>query len=115
MPYVLLGRECNLSLAFGVVVVYDLVMSPEPFILKCRSLKRAKSVYLEVVDRSVRLAWLNDDESGFMKRADVLGLGITYDMLLEALSEAKGTTSTDGRYPINEEIKRQLRKLLNVK
>jgi hypothetical protein len=100
---------------FGVIAVYDSVMSPEPFIQKCRSLKRAKSVYLEVVDRSIRLAWTTDDRAGFMKRADVLGLGITYDMLLEALSEAGSSTSINGQYPINDDIKQTLKKLLNIK
>jgi hypothetical protein len=90
-------------------------ISPEPFVQKCRSLVRAKSVYLEVVDRHARLGWTNDDGADFMEWRDFIGLGITYDMLLEALSDAGGTTSMSGHYPINEAIKQGLKKRLNIK
>jgi hypothetical protein len=79
--------------------VYYSMMSPDPFIQKCGSLQKAKSVFLEVVDRSIRLAWMNDDEADFMKRADLIGLGITWDMLLEAISKAGGSTSMYGNIP----------------
>jgi hypothetical protein len=92
-----------------------MVMSPEPFIRKCRSLARAKSVYVEVIDGRVRLAWITDDGADFMDRADVIGLGITYDMLREAISEAGWTGGTSGRYPINDVIRQGLKKLLNIK
>jgi hypothetical protein len=82
-----------------------LVISPEPFVQKCRSLAGAKSIYLEVVDGRVRLAWKNDDAADFMEWGDYIGLGITYDMLLEALSEAGGATSMNGCYPINDAIR----------
>jgi hypothetical protein len=75
------------------------VISPEPFVQKCRSLARAKSIYLEVVDGRVRLAWKNGDAADFMDWGDYIGLCITYYMLLEALSDAGGSTSTSGRYP----------------
>jgi hypothetical protein len=65
-----------------------------------------------VVDRNIRLAWMNDDGTGFMKRAGVLGLGITYDMLIDAISEAGGSTRINGQYPINDDIKQTLKKLL---
>jgi hypothetical protein len=88
-------------------------MSPEPFILKCKSLAKAKNPYLEVVDRRVRIAWeVGSDSIGFMERADAIGLGITYDMLLDALSEAGGETTLSGCYPINDAIRQRLRKLL---
>jgi hypothetical protein len=50
-----------------------------------------------------------------MEWGDFIGLGITYDMLLEALSEAGGTTSMSGHYTINEAIKQGLKKRLNIK
>lgn len=78
----------------------DLVIYPEPFIQKCRSLARAKSLYLEVMDGRVRLAWEVSSDDGsidFMERTDAIGLGISYDMLLDALSEAEGTIDIDGR------------------
>jgi hypothetical protein len=90
-------------------------MSPEPFIRKCRSLAMAKSIYVEVIDGQVRLAWINDDGADFMKRADAIGLGITYDDLLEALSEAGRTRGTSGRYSINDTIGHRLKRLLDIK
>jgi len=95
-----------------------LMMSPEPFIQKCKSLARAKNTYLDVVGGRVRLAWAASPSDGctdFMDRAEVIGLGISYDMLLEALSEADGTIDADGRYPINDVIRRRLRRILNSK
>jgi len=87
------------------------VISPGPFILKCRSLCKAKRTYLEVVDGRVCLAWeCPDGEVDFMERADVIGLGISYDMMLDALSEAGGAVDVNGRYPINDPIMRWLRK-----
>ncbi len=82
--------------------MYRAMISPEPFIQKCRSLAKAKKIYLDVVDGRVRLAWnVNSDECciDFMERADTLGLEITYDLLLDALSEAGGTIDTNGLYP----------------
>ena len=93
----------------------SLVISPEPFIHKCKSLARAKSLYLDVMDGRVRLAWNGSSYDGsidFMERADAIGLGISYDMFLDALSEAGGATSMSGRYPINDAIRQRLRKLL---
>ncbi len=91
------------------------IISPEPFVEKCRSLARAKNPHLEVLDGRIKLAWTDGKVTGFMERADVLRLGITYDMLEEALSEAGGTVDVDGRYPISDSIKQKLRKLLNIK
>jgi hypothetical protein len=89
------------------------VISPEPFIQKCRSLAKARSIYLDVVDGRVRLAWMVSSANGsvdFMDRADAIGLGISYDMLLDALSEAGGEININGRYPINNLIRQRLRK-----
>jgi hypothetical protein len=98
-----------------VFSVHDLVISPEPFIQKCKSLARAKNPFLDVVDGRARLAWMVSSDNGsvgLMERADVIGLGISYDMLLDALSEAGGATSMSCRYPINDAICQRLRKLL---
>jgi hypothetical protein len=95
--------------------MHDSVISPEPFIQKCRSLARANSLYLDVVDGRVRLAWINDDRADFMEWADSIGLGVSYDMLLEALSEAGGAISMSGHYPINDAIRQRLRKRLAIK
>ena len=90
-------------------------MSPEPFVQKCKNLAAAKNPYLDVVGGRVRLAWMNDGVTGFMERADAIGLGISYDTLLDALSEAGGSIDADGRYPINDVIRRRLRRMLNSK
>lgn len=95
--------------------MYEFVISPEPFLEKCRSLARVKNPCLEVAAGRVRLAWKDGDTVGFMERADLLGLGITDDMLEDALSEAGGTLDLDGRYSLNEPIRQRLRKLLNAK
>jgi hypothetical protein len=92
--------------------VHDLVISPAPFIQKCKNLARAKSRYLDVMDGRVRLAWVDDGAAEFIDRAEAIGLGISYDMLLDALSEAGGATSLSGRYPINDAIRQRLMKLL---
>ncbi len=60
-----------------MATMYEFVISPEPFIEKCRSLARAKNPFLEVVVGRVRLAWITDDTIGFIDRADAIGLGIT--------------------------------------
>ena len=49
----------------------------------------------------------------FMQRADIIGLGISYDMLLEALFEAGGAIDVNGRYPINDAIRQRLRRIFN--
>lgn len=95
--------------------MYEFAVSSEPYIEKCRSLARSKKPYLEVLDCRIRLAWKDGDATCSMKRADALGLNITYDMLEEALSEAGGIIDVNGRYPINNVILQRLRKLLNFK
>ena len=86
------------------------VISPEPFVRKCKSLAAAKNTYLDVVDGRVRLVWTgsSDDATDFMERADAIGLGISYDMLLEALFEAGGTIDINGSYPIDDAIRQRL-------
>ncbi|MCU0637026.1 MAG: hypothetical protein MUE87_00140 [Methanothrix sp.] len=91
------------------------MISPEPFIRKCKSLAAAKNTYVDVVEGRVRLVWTGSSNgaAGFMERADVIGLGISYDMLLEALSEAGGAIDANGRYPINDAIRQRLRRIFN--
>jgi hypothetical protein len=89
------------------------VISPEPFIQKCTSLAKAKNPYLEVLEGRVRLAWIVDFVDGqveYMERIDLIGLGIFYDMLLDALLEAGGTLDADGGYPINDDTRTALRR-----
>ncbi len=50
-----------------------------------------------------------------MERADAIWLGITYDMLEEALFEAGGTIDANGCYPIDETIRQRLKGLLNAR
>ncbi len=90
------------------------MISPEPFIEKCKSLARSKNPYLEVLNSRIRLAWTDNGVSGFMELADALGLGITHNTLEEDLSEAGGTIDANGRYPINEAIRQRLKKLSMV-
>jgi hypothetical protein len=45
-----------------------------------------------------------------MERAEVIGLGITYDMLLDAVFDEGGTLDEDGCYPLNDAIRQVLRK-----
>jgi hypothetical protein len=88
------------------------MISPEPFILKCRSLARANNPYLDVHNGKVRLAWktVSDDRIECMERADVIGLGISYDMLLDAVLDEGGALDADGSYPLNDSIRQVLRK-----
>ena len=90
-------------------------ISPEPFIRKCKSLAAAKNTNLDVVDGRVRLVWTgsSDDATDFMERADAIGLGISYDMLLEALFEAGGAIDINGSYPIDDAIRQRLRRIFN--
>ncbi|MCJ7445033.1 MAG: hypothetical protein MUO26_11000 [Methanotrichaceae archaeon] len=38
--------------------------SPEPFIQKCKSLTKAKNLYVDVEDRCIRLAWTSVSDDG---------------------------------------------------
>ncbi len=89
----------------------EFVISPEPFIEKCKSLARSKNPYLEVLNNRIRLARTDNGVSGFMELAGALGLGITHKTLEEAFTEAGGTIDTNGRYPIDEAIRQRLKKL----
>jgi hypothetical protein len=93
-------------------MVDQLAISPEPFIKKCKSLAKAKSPYIDVMNGRARLAWLDDGGAAeFMDRVEMNRLGISYEMLLDALEEVGGETSRNGSYLINGAIKRRLRML----
>lgn len=89
------------------------VISSEPFIQKCKSLSKANDLHLEVLDERIRLEWTRsyDGRIDFMERIDVIGLGISYDMLVEALLDAGGTIDADGHYPLSNAIRHRLRAL----
>jgi hypothetical protein len=94
----------------------NIMISPDPFMQKCRNLARARNPYLDVLNGRVRLAWeigSGDCHIECMERADLIGLGISYDMILDAVSDAGGTLDNDGRYPLNDRIRQFLRKFCN--
>ena len=65
------------------------VISPEPFVEKCRSLAKAKDLHIDVENGQVRLAWtiLSDDGTpnkiNYIDRIEASRLNIHYDLLLE--------------------------------
>jgi hypothetical protein len=80
---------------------------------KSRSLAKARNPYFDVQSGRVRLAWeigSSDTHIEYMEREDVIGLGISYDMLLDAVLDAGSTLDDDGRYPLNDAIRQFLRK-----
>ena len=92
------------------------VISPEPFIQKCKSLAKAKHLYVAVKDRSIRLAWSTLSEDGaankieYINRAEATSLGMPYELLLDAVLEAGGAIDGSGHYPVSEELIRRLKK-----
>jgi len=102
-----------LQYPFWAITMDRAVISPEPFVQKCKSLAKAKKTYLDVLDGRVVLAWMDDGAANFMERADVIGLGLSYDMLLDALYEAGGTIDVNGRYPIDDVIRRRLGRIFH--
>jgi hypothetical protein len=55
-PYMILGKECDLPFPPYFLVVFmasKFVMSPEPFVQKCKSLAQAKDLYVDVKDGSI--------------------------------------------------------------
>lgn len=65
-----------------MIALYDFVISPEPFVEKIQELGQSKETF-----------------SG-----DAFGLGISYDMLEEAVSESGGTIDANDLYLINDAI-----------
>ena len=66
------------------------VISPEQFVEKCRSLAKAKDLYVDVENGQVRLAWRAYSEDGTPNKIEYIDgieasrLNINYDLLLDA-------------------------------
>jgi hypothetical protein len=88
-----------------------LVISPEQFIEKCKSLARAKNLYVDVKDGQIRLAWTDNGSNKveYIDRIEAVRLGIPYELLVDVVEEHGGTIDIDGRYPVTNEIIRKLR------
>ena len=89
------------------------VISPEPFVQKCKSLAKAKDLYVDVKDGSIRLAFSDDESTSkveYINRAEAVSLGIPYELLLDAVLEGGGTIDGSGHYPVTNEIIRRLKK-----
>ena len=62
----------------------EFVMSPEPFIQKCKNLAKSKDLYVEVEEGSISLAWTAFSEDGstnkveYFYRAEAVRLGISW-------------------------------------
>ncbi|MDD1752780.1 MAG: hypothetical protein LUQ38_06815 [Methanotrichaceae archaeon] len=90
------------------------VISPEPFVKKCKSLAKARDLYVDVKDGSIRLAFSDDTLTSkveYINRAEAVRLGIPYDLLLDAVLEGGGAIDGNGHYPVTDEIIRRLRKV----
>jgi hypothetical protein len=93
------------------------MISPEPFVQKCKSLAKARDLYVDVKDGSIRLAWSasSDDEltsvMEYINRAEAASLGMPYELLLYAVLEGGGTIDGRGHYSMTEEIIRKRRKV----
>jgi hypothetical protein len=61
------------------------------------------------VDGHVRLGWISDGSFDLMNRVEMIRLGISYEMFLDALSEAGGSANASGRYPLNDAIRQRLK------
>ena len=67
-----------------------LMISPEPFVEKCRSLAKARKIYVDVENGQVCLAWTARFDDGtpnkieYIDRIEASRLNIDYDLLLDA-------------------------------
>ncbi|MDD1753429.1 MAG: hypothetical protein LUQ38_10130 [Methanotrichaceae archaeon] len=92
------------------------VISPEPFVQKCRSLAKSRDIHVEVEEGLSRLAWTDFSHDGLTKKVEYIDrieaavLGISYDLLLDAVSDGDGAIESSGRYLVIEEIIRRLKK-----
>jgi len=65
---------------------------------------------------SIRLAWSALSEDGtpnkieYINRAEAASLGITYEILIDAVLKRGGIVDGSGHYPVTDEIIRRLRK-----
>ena len=93
------------------------VISPEPFVQKCKSLAKAKDLHVDMKDGSIKLAWsaLSGDgiasKMEYINRAEAVRIGIPYDLLIDAVLEGGGVIDGCGHYPVTEEIIRRLKKV----
>jgi len=84
---------------------------------KCRSLAKAKDIYVDVENGQVRLAWTARSEDSspnkieYIDRIEASRLDIHYDLLLDAVSEDRGAAIIDGHYPVTNEILERLRRI----
>ncbi|MCJ7444838.1 MAG: hypothetical protein MUO26_09965 [Methanotrichaceae archaeon] len=91
-----------------------ITISPEPFIQKCKSLAKARNLYVDVKDGQIRLVWTDDASTNkfeYIDRIEAVRLGIPYDLLIDAVSEGGGGIDINGCYPVTDEIIRKLRKV----
>jgi hypothetical protein len=92
------------------------VISPEPFIQKCKSLAKSRHLYVDAKSGSIRLAWSAVSENGtaneieYLNRAEAASLGIPYELLLGAVLEGDGAIDGSGHYPVTNEIIWRLKK-----
>jgi hypothetical protein len=89
------------------------VISPEPFVQKCKSLAKAKHLYVAVKDGSIQLAFSDDELTSkieYINRAEAASLGIPYELFLDAVLEAGGAIDGIGHYPVTDEIIGRLKK-----
>jgi len=90
-----------------------ITISPEPFIQKCKSLAKAKNLYVDVEDGQIRLAWTDDGSNKveYIDRIEAVRLGIFYESLVDAVEEGGEAVNIDSHYPVTDEIIRKLRKV----
>ena len=91
------------------------VISPKPFVQKCNRLAKSRHLYVDVKSGSIRLAWSALSEDGtaieYINRAEAASLGITYELLLDAVLRSGGIVDGSGHYPVTEEMICRLRKV----
>jgi hypothetical protein len=99
------------------LILIPVIYSTEPFVEKCRSLAKARKLYVDAKDGDVRLAWVahSEDTSAskieYIDKIEASRLGIHYDLFLDAISEDRGATIIDGHYPVTKAIIERLRKV----
>ena len=92
-------------------------ISPKPFVEKCKRLARSRHLYVDAKSGSIRLAWSALSEDGtpnkieYINRAEAASLGITYEILIDAVLKSGGIVDGSGHYPVTDEIIRRLRKV----
>ena len=95
----------------------EFVISPKPFVQKCKRLAKSKHLHVDLKSGSIRLAWSALSEDGnankieYIDRAEAASLGITYELLLDAVLKGGGIVDGSGHYPVTKEIIRRLRKV----